>query len=1275
MWALMPFENQNHPMPQDKLTVMTRFQILLRFVLFTCFLLLIGCGAHNSIPTAKKPASNEYHGIKVVDDYQWLENSSDPAVSEWSTLQNKQSRAFLDKVPLRPFIEERLQQLFSNVSPNYSDLTWRAGKLFLMKFEPPAQQPVLMSLDSIEDLQQSKVILDPNQLSSDGTTTIDWFVPSHDGKLVAVSLSEKGSESGTLYIYEAETGKKLSDAVPRVQLPTGGGSAAWNVDNSGIFYTRYPAKGERPDVDLMFYQQIYFHKLGTPAEEDKYEFGKDFPRIAETALEASPDGRHLLATVANGDGGEYAHFVRSPSGEWKQITRFEDQVKEAQFGRDPLYIEWGKDDALYLRSTKNAPRGKILRVPLANPDLAQATLVVPQGTNVIQDYRPTASGMYVTFLKGGPSELAFIDYLARTTNHYGREAGRRPARGGANATQGRSRAETNSAPARAEGDAATNLPEAEANGEAAEEEATALAAEASVGAGPQNAATLSAFVPVRGPNFSTPTAIQEMVVTHGDELLLRTETYTQPFTWWHYDAVKTRDHMNRTAMVGTSTVSFDDVEVVREIATSKDGTPIPLNIIRRRGTRLNGDNPTILYGYGGYGINMTPRLDLSRRVWLDQGGVVAIANLRGGGEFGEEWHLSGNLTKKQNVFDDFAACAELLIRSNYTKPSRLAIEGGSNGGLLMGATLTQHPELMRAVVSHVGIYDMLRVELDPNGAFNITEFGTVKEPEQFKALYAYSPYHHVTDKAKYPAVLMLTGEHDGRVNPAHSRKMIARLQSATGLQRPILLRTSASSGHGIGTALGERIQQWADVYAFLFDQLGFDYSLVERGPWSGSLTPHSAVVKARLPRDGMTARLAISKSPLLKRPTFTSSVKSDPESGNVVAFELKDLKPDTQYYYALEVERRIDLKSRGEFHTFPAEGQASFSFAFASCARTGSTSDNFDHIRQQHPLFYMNMGDFHYLNITTNDRTRFRAAYDLVLSSPQQADLYRHVPFVYVWDDHDFGGNNSNRKASSQEAARLTYDEYVPHYPLAFGEGDHPISQAFSVGRVKFILTDLRSERDDSRKKDGPDKTMMGKKQKAWFKQELLESNGKYPLICWVSSVPWIGEVSKNPYQSLKTNHFGYVHHSQTDLFKVVTRTNRNAPPTNEDYWSVYAAERHEIANFIKSNHIQGVCILHGDSHMLAADDGTNADYASGGGAPIPVMCAAPLDQDPSLKGGPYSQGVYKTHGNQGCYGLMTIKDKGSQIDVSYSGRNFKDQEVISLKFSVPANGTLARKK
>ncbi len=1172
-------------------------------------LMLAGCTSHAEVRSPKKPVTNQYHGVKVQDDYQWLENGADEAVRKWSAAQNQQARGMLDRLPARAFLQERLQRLFAETSPNYFDLSWRKGKLFLLKFQPPAQQPILMSLKSADDLKSAQVILDPNELGAKGSTTIDWYVPSLDGQLVAVSLSGNGSEEGTLYVYETATGQKRPEAIPRVQFPTAGGSAAWNADGSGFFYTRYPQQGERSDQDLNFYQQVYFHKLGAPPEQDSYEFGKDLPRIAEIQLQASPDGRHLLATVANGDGGDYAHYLRDAMGQWKQVTRFEDHAKQAEFGRDPLYIEWGKDEALYLRSTLDAPKGKILRVPLAHPELANATTVLPEGTNVIQDFKPTASGLCVVLLKGGPSEVVFLDDIEKSARKFS---------GGSSRTASGSR-------------------------------------------------------PSRDPNLRTSSAVQQLLATRGDEVLVRTEAYTEPFTWWRYDAHKDKERIDPTPLAGATPISFDDVEVIRATAKSKDGTSVPLNIIRKKGARLDGEHPTVLTGYGGYGISQVPSFDFTRHVWLDQGGVIAIANLRGGGEFGEDWHKGGNLTNKQNVFDDFAACAEFLIRSNYTKPAKLALEGGSNGGLLMGAMMTQHPELMQAVVSHVGIYDMLRVELDPNGAFNVTEFGSVKVPEQFQALYAYSPYHHVKNKSAYPAVLMMTGENDGRVNPAHSRKMTARLQAATSSKRPVLLRTSSSSGHGIGTALDERIQELADVYSFLIAQLGIDYTLVDRGPWSGAVTPTSVLVKAKLPYEGMAARLAVSRNPLLTRLLYAPPVQAETNHYDIVSFNLESLQPDTHYYYALEINGRLDRASRGEFSTFPTPGPASFQFAFASCAHTASTNEVFDRIREHHPLFYMNMGDFHYLDIQTNNRARFRAGYDTVLASPQQAELYRHVPFVYMWDDHDFGGNNTDHKSKSRVASRLSYQEYVPHYPLAFGEGDIPISQTFVVGRVKFILTDLRSERDEAKQKDNAKKSMLGRKQKEWFKNELLAANGAYPLICWVSSVPWIGEAGKSPYRRVSTNAFGWMHHNNL-IETPINRTNRFRPPPDEDHWSVFSAERREIADFVKSNHIHGLCILHGDSHMLAADDGTHSDYATDGGAPIPVMCAAPLDQTSSLKGGPYSEGVYRVRNGEGCFGLLSVTDKGDRIDVFYSGRNNRNEEKMTLRFHVRADKTITRK-
>jgi prolyl oligopeptidase len=315
--------------------------------------------------------------------------------------------------------------------------------------------------------------------------------------------------------------------------------------------------------------------------------------------------------------------------------------------------------------------------------------------------------------------------------------------------------------------------------------------------------------------------VNQVVPFEGNDILYSNVSYLEPSAFYHFRAES--GETKKTGLATPSPVDFSNVEVVREFATSKDGTRIPVNILFPKGTKLDGKNPAVAYGYGGFGISMTPAFSPVRAVLFEHGFVYAVANIRGGGEFGDAWHLQGNLKNKQNVFDDFAAALRHLIDRGYTSPETLAIEGGSNGGLLMGATLTQHPELVRAVVSHVGIYDMLRVELSPNGTFNIPEFGTVKDPDQFWALYAYSPYHRVKDGQRYPAVLFLTGANDPRVDALQSRKMTARLQAANTSGEPILLRASSNTGHGGDTPLSERIEQTVDVYSFLFDRLGVSF--------------------------------------------------------------------------------------------------------------------------------------------------------------------------------------------------------------------------------------------------------------------------------------------------------------------------------------------------------------------------------------------------------------------------------------------------------------------
>jgi prolyl oligopeptidase len=689
-------------------------------------------------PTKKEPVTDTYHGVTVADPYRWLEDWNNPQVKAWSDAQNAYARGILDKLPGAETLRQQLTKIMTAKTTSHADFHYRGGQLFAIRRQPPKQQPFLVVMPAPDQPDKARVLVDPNEIDKKGTTAIDWYVPSPDGKLVAVSLSQGGTETGDVHVYDTATAKEVHEVVPRVNGGTAGGDLAWAPDGNGFFYTRYPRGKERPAEDIDFYQQVYFHALDTPTESDRYEMGKDLPRIAEIKLEMDDATGRLLATVQNGDGGEFAFFLRQPDGKWRQFSTFKDKLVQAAFGRH---------DDLFVVSLEGAPRGKLLRLSVKDLDPAKAKVVVPQGPDTIvvdfpgyssrQTVLPTAGRLYVTYQLGGPTELRCFDFDGRPL------------------------------------DAPKQLP------------------------------------------ISTVGGLARLT---GDDILFANGSYVEPRNVYEY-----RAKANETVKLPLTTpppVDLSDVEVVREFATSKDGTKVPVNIMIPKGAKRDGTNPCLVTGYGGYGVNRVPSFSPERRVLFDHGFIVAEANLRGGGEFGEAWHRAGALTHKQSVFDDFATALQHLIDRKYTSPEHLAIIGGSNGGLLMGATLTQHPGLMKAAVSFVGIYDMLRVELSPNGAFNVPEFGTVKDEKQFRAMFAYSPYHNAKDGTKYPAVLFLTGANDPRVDPMQSRKMTARLQSATASGRPVLLRTSGGSGHGLDTPLSERIDEAVDVYAFLFAELG-----------------------------------------------------------------------------------------------------------------------------------------------------------------------------------------------------------------------------------------------------------------------------------------------------------------------------------------------------------------------------------------------------------------------------------------------------------------------
>ena len=533
-----------------------RFSSLFCAVIAGAFLVLFlfACSASRNYPrTEKKMVTDTYYDLTVRDDYRWLDNLKDPVVRKWNDEQNAYTRKYLDHLTYLKPIQARLGEIMNTGTPSYGQLLYQS-RLFGLKKQPPKNQRFIVLFPSIGDTAGERIIVDPNALNPKGTTAIDWYKPSHDGRLLAVSLSENGSEDGTLHIFDVETGRRLSDIVPRVQYPTGGGDVAWNSDNTGFYYTRYPQGNERPPEDANFYQQIYFHKLGSPASSDKYVIGKEFPRIAECTMQSTPDGRYLLVSVANGDGGEFAHFLMSPSGQWKQITQFSDKVVNAQFGLD---------GRLYLLSHAEAPNGKLLVLPPADPILAKASVIVPEGDASITNFTVGTHVLYVVDISGGPSRLRVFDLKGK---------------------------------------------------------------------------------PMASPPTQSIAAVTELVRLEGDRILFAEGTYLSPVARFDYEPA--RGIPRKTNLSEVPTVDFSDCEVLREMATSRDGTKIPVNIIRRKGTVLDGQNPTILYGYGGYGINLEPVYRGSLKLWLEQGGVYAEANLRGGARIRRDLACSGEADKK-----------------------------------------------------------------------------------------------------------------------------------------------------------------------------------------------------------------------------------------------------------------------------------------------------------------------------------------------------------------------------------------------------------------------------------------------------------------------------------------------------------------------------------------------------------------------------------------------------------------------------------------------------
>jgi len=669
--------------------------------------------------TPQQPVTHDYFGHKVVDPYQWLEDSTSPETQQWVSEQLAYTRSILDRLPGRDKLHARLEQLLQ--IDNLGQTAVGGASYFHTRRDGQQNQPVLYVRKGFDG--KDDVLVDVNQLSKDGTVALDWWQPSHDGKYVAYGTSESGSEMSTLRIIESATHKLLPDMIERTRAA----SIAWKPDDSGFYYTRYPKPGAVPAGQEMYNRHVFYHALGDDPTRDPLVFGEgrdpeDWPSVV-----LSNDGRWLSIIVSQG---------------W---SKSEVYLKDLQTNAPPVAVAAGKnflysaepyDGDLYIVTNEDAPRYRVFKSPVTKPEREHWREIIPQGDAVLSELHIVGGQLFAKYEKEAHS-------LLRRFTSAGQPLG----------------------------DIA--LP------------------------------TLGTVEYIAGEYDST-------------SAFYLFNSFTVPTTIYRFDIQTAKSTLWASVETGFDTNQYDTKQVWY---SSKDGTRVPMFLVMRKGLKLTGRNPVLLTAYGGFNVSLTPEFGKTLFPWLDRDGVFAMANLRGGSEFGEDWHRAGMLDKKQNVFDDFIAAAEFLEKEGYTDKQRLAIRGGSNGGLLMGAALTQRPDLFRAVVCQVPLLDMLRYQNFQIAKLWIPEYGTSDDAKQFEWLYAYSPYHHVKNGADYPAILFMTADSDTRVDPMHAKKMAARLQTANGGPNPILLRIEPKAGHGAGKPISKLVEEWTDIYTFLFWQL------------------------------------------------------------------------------------------------------------------------------------------------------------------------------------------------------------------------------------------------------------------------------------------------------------------------------------------------------------------------------------------------------------------------------------------------------------------------
>ncbi len=671
--------------------------------------------------TRKGNVVDDYFGTKVADPYRWLEDDNSEETANWVIAQNKVTHDYLKKIPFRATLKKRLTKLW-----NYARMSTpeKNGELYCyLKNDGLQNQGVLYCRKGLEG--EEKVLLDPNKLSEDGTVALSGWRISEDGKYLAYKIARSGSDWNEIYVKNIETNEMLADHVKWVKFS----GIAWYKD--GFFYSCYdsPAQGQELSKKNEFHK-IKYHKLKTDPKDDKvfYE-NKDFPL------------RNYHAGVSEDEKYVFVFETESTSGSsfWvKDMTKKDAKFVHIAKGFDYEYNLIDEiDNQLYVVTTNGAPKYRLVKIDLKNPQEDKWETIIPEKENVMGSVSIANKKIVVTYMVDAKSKVEV--YKLDGTFDYEMQ----------------------------------------------------LPGLGSVGGFSCKKDEKIAFY-----SFTS---------------------FTTPSTVYKYDFDSKKSEVFFKPKVDFNP---EDFEVKQVFFTSKDGTKIPMFIFHKKGIQLDGNNPTILYGYGGFSISLTPSFRARRIAWIEAGGVFASVNLRGGGEYGEAWHKAGTKLQKQNVFDDCIAAAEYLISQKYTSPEKLGLKGGSNGGLLVGAVINQRPDLFKVAIPEVGVMDMLRYHKFTIGWAWATDYGTSEDSVQFHNLIKYSPIHTIKENVEYPAIMVITADHDDRVVPAHSFKYIAGLQDKYKGKNPVIIRIDTKAGHGAGMPTSKQIEEYEDIWSFAFYNMG-----------------------------------------------------------------------------------------------------------------------------------------------------------------------------------------------------------------------------------------------------------------------------------------------------------------------------------------------------------------------------------------------------------------------------------------------------------------------